>query len=88
MQEPATEPTKHKKSKLKLQQEFMNENIADKKDINGEIFWNNYKYQNPSFLAKDLIRSKLAKNKQLVKNINYNLFDLRNVIIKEKIPEN
>ena len=43
--EPATEPevitepaeatpTKHKKSKLKLQQEFMNEIIADKKDIN------------------------------------------------------
>ena len=29
--ELATEPNKHKKSKLKLQQEFINEIIADKK---------------------------------------------------------
>ena len=32
------EPTKHKKSKLKVQQEFMNEIIANKKDINNEMF--------------------------------------------------
>ena len=32
--EPTTEPTKYKKSKLKLQQKFMNEIIANKKDIN------------------------------------------------------
>ena len=39
---PAIEPTptKHKKSKSKLQQEFMNEIIADKKDVNNEIFFN------------------------------------------------
>ena len=54
--ELATEPTTQKKSKLKLQQEFMNEIIADEKDLNDEIFWNCFKYQNPSFLAKDLIR--------------------------------
>ena len=48
------EPTKHKKSKLKLQQEFMNKNIADEKDINDELFWKYFKYQNPSFLAEDL----------------------------------
>ena len=46
--EPATELTKHKKSKSKLQQEFINEIIANKKDINDEIFWNYFKYQNPS----------------------------------------
>ena len=34
----ATEKTNHKKSKLKLQQEFMNEIMVDEKDINGEIF--------------------------------------------------
>ena len=39
----------------------MNEIIADEKDINDEIFWNYFKYQNPSFLAKDLIRAKLSK---------------------------
>ena len=36
----------------------MNEVIADKKDINNEMFCNYFKYQNPSFLAKDLIRAK------------------------------
>ena len=40
--EPDTDktPTKHKKSKLKLQLEF----IASKKDINDEIFWDYFKY--------------------------------------------
>ena len=48
------EPTKHKKSKLKLEQEFMNKVIADEKDIDDKIHWNYFKYQNPLFLAKDL----------------------------------
>ena len=39
----------------------MNENIADEKDTNDEIFWDCFKYRNPSFLAKDLIRAKQAK---------------------------
>ena len=46
----------------------MNEIIADGKDINDEIFWNYFKYQNPSFLPKDLIRATQAKNEQLVNN--------------------
>ena len=33
----ATEIAKHKKSKFKLQQEFMNEIIADEKDMNNGI---------------------------------------------------
>ena len=47
--ELATEPTKRKKSKLKLQQKFMNKIIADEKDINDEVFWNYFKYQNHRF---------------------------------------
>ena len=48
--ELATEPTKQqKKSKLKLQQDFMNELIADEKDINVEILWTYLKYQIPFF---------------------------------------
>ena len=62
----------------------MNEIIVDEKDINDEIFWNYFKYQNPSFLAKDLIR---AKNEQLVNNIHDGLIDLRNTIIRKEIPE-
>ena len=38
----------------------MNEIVTDKKDINDETFWNYFKYRNPSFLAKDLIRAKQA----------------------------
>ena len=38
--ELSREPTKHKKSRLKLQQEFMNEVTAGEKDMNNEIFWN------------------------------------------------
>ena len=49
--ELAAEPTKHKKSKLKLQQEFMNEIIANEQDISDEIFWNYFKHQNPSISA-------------------------------------
>ena len=55
--ELATGPTKQKKSKLKLRQEFINEIISDEKEINGDIFSNYFKYYNPSFLAKDLIRA-------------------------------
>ena len=40
--ELATEPTRHEKSKLKLNQEFMSEIIADEKDRNNEIFLNYY----------------------------------------------
>ena len=48
--EPATELTiSTKKSKLKLIQEFMNETIANEKDIKDELFWNYFKYQNPLF---------------------------------------
>ena len=39
-------------------------------------------YQNQSFLAKDLIRAKQAKNEQLVNNIN-ELIDLRNAVYKK-----
>ena len=40
----------------------MNEIIANEKDMNDEIFWNYFKYQNLSFLAKDLFRTTLAKS--------------------------
>ena len=59
-------PTKLKKSKLKLQKKILNEIKADEKEKNDEIFPNYFKYQNPSFLAKDLVRGKQAINEQLV----------------------
>ena len=55
-----------------------------KKDINDEMFWNYFKYQSLSFLEKDLLEAKQAKNEQLVNNINDTLIDLRNVFIRKK----
>ena len=55
-----------------------------KKDINDEMFWNYFKYQSLSFLEKDLLEAKQAKNEQLVNNINDTLIGLRNVFIRKK----
>ena len=59
--ELATEPTKQKKPESKLQQKFTSEIIANEDDINDKTFWNYFKYQNLSFLRKDLIRAEEAK---------------------------
>ena len=66
----------------------MNEIIANKKDINDEMFSNYLKYENPSSLAKDLIRVTQAKSEQLVNNVNDGLTDLRKAITRKEIPGN
>ena len=71
------------KSTLKLQQEFMNEIIANENNMIEEIFGNYFKYQNPSFLAKNLIRATKAKNEKLVIYLKDGLINIRNVIIKK-----
>ena len=48
------------------------------------MFWNYFKYQSLSFLEKDLLEAKQAKNEQLVNNINDTLIGLRNVFIRKK----
>ena len=45
------------------------------------------KYQNPSFLAKYLIRATQAKKEQLINNINDGLIDFRNAINRKEISE-
>ena len=37
--------------------------IAKEKDINHELFWSYFKYQNPSLLAKDLITAIIDSRK-------------------------
>ena len=61
----------------------MNEIIANEKDMIDEIFGNYFKYQNPSSLAKNLIRATKAKKENLVINLNDGLINIRNVIIKK-----
>ena len=78
--EPEIEPAKHKKSKLKLEQEFMYEMITYEKDVNDGIFWN-FKY--PSFLAKDLVTTIQAKDEQLINNVDW-LLENKFLKIKKK----
>ena len=66
----------------------MHEIIVKEKDVNYEIIWNYFKYQNPSLLEKDLIRATQTKNEPLVNNVNDGLIDLRSIIIRKEIPEN
>ena len=70
-----------------MKEEITNEIIVDKKDVNYDIFWKHFKYQNPSFLAKNVIRAKQPKNEQLVNNIDDGLIDLiEKKFLKMKIP--
>ena len=46
------------------------------------------KYQNPSCLAKNLIRARQTKNEQLANYVKDELIDLRNVIVRKEILEN
>ena len=62
--------------------------ITAERHINDEIFWKIFNHQIPSYLLKDLLEGKLARNKELVNNINDALTDLRNVIIKKETPKN
>ena len=46
---------------------FINEIINDAKGISNKIFYEYVRFQNLSFLAKDLIKTDQSKNKQIVK---------------------
>ena len=79
----ATRPIKGMRPKSKLQQEFMNEIIANENDLNDKILWNYFNYQNPFNLAKDLIRATQAKKEQLLDNVNNKMIGLRNAIFRK-----
>ena len=72
--ELATELNKHKKFTSRLQQEFMNEEY---------IYFRYFRYQNPSFLAKDSIRAMQTKNEHLVYNFNDGFVDLKMLVLKK-----
>ena len=47
-----------------------------------------FKYQSPSFLAKDLHKASQARNEQIVNQVNDALIDLWNAVDKKEIAEN
>ena len=72
----------------KNEDSFINDIINDEKGISNEIFNKYFRYQNPSFLAKDLSKTNQSKKKQIVKQTIHSINDLKNSIIKKEIPEN
>ena len=72
----------------KNEDSFINDIINDEKGISNEIFNKYFRYQNPSFLAKDLSKTNQSKKKQIVKQTIHPINDLKNSIIKKEIPEN
>ena len=65
----------------------MNEITDNEKDINDKIILDYFKYQNPSFLAKALIRAMEATNWKFVSYDNGRLVNWGNAINKKQIPE-
>ena len=66
---------------------FVNEIKNDKKTDN-EIFNEYFGYQNPSFLVKDLIKANQTKNNGIVNQTVDSNNELRNSVIKKRIPKN
>ena len=56
--------------------------------MNTEITFEYFKYQNPSYLLKDLHNSSGIINEKTVNHFNNMLIDLRNTINRKEIPEN
>ena len=67
---------------------FIGEIINQEKGISIEIFNEYFGYQNPSFLAKDLIKNDQSKNKQIVKQTVDSINELKNSILKKEVPKN
>ena len=59
-------------------------NYNRQKDINYEIFWYYFKYQNPSFSSNELIRATQARNEQLVNNVNDRFIDAEMLLLEKK----
>ena len=65
-------------SSLKLHEEFLNKNKnEEKKNKNEQIFREQFNYQSPSFLVKDLYEGSQNKTDIIVKYLNESLIDLR-----------
>ena len=60
-------------------------NYYRQKDINYEIFWYYFKYQNPSFSANELIRPTQARKEHLVNNVKDRFIDAETLLLEKKL---
>ena len=75
-------------SPFKLNESFVNEIRNYEKNMNGERFRGYFRYQNLTFLAKDLLTVNQVKSNQILNQAIYSINELRNVVIRKEIPEN
>ena len=57
------------------------------KSINNEILREYLGYQNPTFLAKDLLMVSQVKNSQIKNRAIYSMNESRNAVIRKKLLE-
>ena len=62
--------------------------INDEENINSESFWEYFGYQNPSFLAKGLVKADQVKSNQIENQAISSINALRNAVTRKEIPEN
>ena len=53
-----------------MHENFISKIENDEKKINNEIFKKYFRYQNPSFLGKDLYKVDQAKNEEMISQVN------------------
>ena len=73
---------------FKSNESFVNEIRNDEKNMNGERFRGYFRYQNLTFLAKELLTVNQVKSNQILNQAIYSINELRNAVIRKEIPEN
>ena len=76
------------KSPLKLCVGFLNEAKYEEKNINAQIFGENFDYQSLWIFVKDLFEDNQNKNDIITEYVNEQLIDLESSISSKEIPEN
>ena len=71
-------------TKISKLTDFWKKTIRDGSNINTEIFGEYFKYQNSSFLLKDLYCAGKNRNKKIVNNVNNALIELRSAVNRTK----
>ena len=75
-------------SPFKSSKNFVNKIRGKEKYTNNEIFKEYFGYQNPSFIAKDLLKANQVKNNQKEIKALYSVNKLRNPVFRKEIHEN
>ena len=68
-----------------LRRRRINKLRNDEENVNNEIFEENFGYQTPSFLPKNLLKANKMKNNQIVYQAIYSINEIRNPVLRKEI---